>query len=166
VRLVPYFALQSMLDGGAPHGRHYYWKAHRFPNLSDEVIDAMVGTAENMTSPFSQISGWAVGGAVSRVDPEATAVGDREVGYEFSIAAAWPPSDPNGDRHIAWVRAGWDALRPHSTGVYANFISDEGAAGVEAAYGMRLRRLTALKDQYDPTNVFRQSANILPSPSL
>ena len=48
------------------------------------------------------------------------------------------------DRHRAWVREQWNALRPHSTGVYANFISDEGAAGVEAAYGDRLRRLTAV----------------------
>ena len=54
-------------------------------------------------------------------------------------------------------------LRPHSVGVYANFLSDEDAAGVEAAYGARLRRLTALKDRYDPTNFFRLNQNIKPS---
>ena len=48
-------------------------------------------------------------------------------------------------------------------GVYANFISDEGAAGVNAAYGDRLERLTALKDRHDPENVFRMNANIPPS---
>ena len=163
VRPVPYLALQSMLDGGAPHGRHYYWKAHRLPRLSDEVIEVIVGHGEAITSPYSQIAGWAIGGAVSRVDPDATAVGQREVGFEFSFAAAWPPSDPDGARHTAWVRAGWEALRPHGVGVYANFLSDEGAAGVEAAYGQRLKRLTALKDRYDPTNVFRLNANIPPS---
>ncbi|HEX2134917.1 MAG TPA: FAD-dependent oxidoreductase, partial [Microvirga sp.] len=89
VRPVPYLALQSMLDGGAPHGMHYYWKSHRLPNLSDEVIDALVARVESTTSPFSQIGGWAVGGAVSRADPEATAVGEREVGFEFNITAAW-----------------------------------------------------------------------------
>jgi FAD/FMN-containing dehydrogenase len=165
VRPVPYVALQSMLDGGAPHGRHYYWKAHRFPTLSDEVIDVIVSRIEAITSPFSQIHGWAMGGAVSRVEPEATAVGEREVGFDLSVSAAWSPSDPNGARHTAWVREGWEAMRSHSVGVYANFISDEGAAGVEAAYGARLRRLTALKDRYDPTNVFRMNANIPPSPA-
>jgi hypothetical protein len=53
-----------------------------------------------------------------------------------------------------------EALRPHSTGVYANFISDEGTAGLDAAYGERLARLSALKAAWDPDNVFRQNANI------
>jgi hypothetical protein len=163
IRPIPYLALQSMLDGGAPHGRHYYWKAHRFPTLSDDVVEVLLNRMDSIPTPFSQINGWAVGGAVSRVDPSATAVGEREVGLEISIAAAWPPSAPNGERNVAWVREGWEALRPRSTGVYANFISDEGAAGVEAAYGERVKRLTALKDRYDPTNVFRMNANIPPS---
>jgi hypothetical protein len=164
VRPIPYLGLQSLMDGGAPHGRHYYWKAHRLHALSDDVIEVFLNRIDSLPTPFSQISGWAVGGAVSRVDSSATAVGEREVGYEISITAAWPPSAPDGERNKAWVRAGWEALRPRSAGVYANFISDEGASGVEAAYGARLQRLTALKDRYDPTNLFRMNANIPPSP--
>jgi hypothetical protein len=61
------------------------------------------------------------------------------------------------------VRKGWEALQPYSSGVYANFISDEGHAGLQAAYGDRLARLVALKDRYDPTNLFRLNANIPPS---
>jgi len=154
VRPAPYLALQSMLDGGASHGRHYYWKAHRVPELRDEVIDAILERVESITSPFSQVGGWAVGGAASRTDPTTTAVGERGIGFEVNITAAWPPSDPNAERHVAWVRKGWDTLHPFSAGVYANFLSDEGAAGVEAAYGGRLQRLTTLKDRYDPENVF------------
>jgi FAD/FMN-containing dehydrogenase len=163
VRPVPYLSLQSMLDGGAPHGMHYYWKSHRLPNLSDEVIDVFLDRLASIPTPFSQINGWAVGGAVARADSDATAVGKRDVGFDISLAAAWTPPDPNGKSHKSWVREGWDALRPHSTGVYANFLSDEGAAGVEAAYGGRLKRLTTLKDRYDPTNFFRLNANIPPS---
>jgi hypothetical protein len=47
--------------------------------------------------------------------------------------------------------------------VYANFLSDEGPAGVETAYGARLTRLVALKDRFDPTNFFRLNGNIPPS---
>jgi FAD/FMN-containing dehydrogenase len=160
VRPVPYLAIQSMLDGGAPHGRHYYWRSHRLPGLTDPVVDVLMEYLEKVPTPFSQINGWAMGGAVSRVDPSATAVGERDVGLDVSLAVAWEPGDPDGDGHIAWSRAGWEALRPHSTGVYANFISDEGAEGVEAAYGDRLARLADLKSAWDPDNVFRHNANI------
>src|SRR6266542_1506861 len=83
LRVVPYLAIQSSLDGGAPHGMHYYWKSHRLPEFSDEAIDIFVSRVESITTPFSQIGGWVVGGAVSRVDPESTAVGTREVGFEL-----------------------------------------------------------------------------------
>jgi len=168
VRPVPYVAIQSMLDGGAPHGMHYYWKSHRLPALSDEVIDAFVGRVDAITSPFSQISGWAVGGAVSRSAPDATAVGKRErkVGFEINVTAAWPARDLDGDRHTAWVREGWEHLGPHASGVYANFLSDEGVSGVETAYGDRIGRLRSLKDRYDPTNFFRLNANIEPSRAI
>ena len=163
VRPVPYLFLQGIFDGGAPHGIHYYWKSHRLPRLTDEVIDAVVQRVESITSPLSQISGWAVGGAVSRVPRDATAVGEREVGFELNIIAAWPPVDPEPLRHKTWVRDGWEALKPHSVGVYTNFLSDEDAAFVRSAYGERLARLTALKDRYDPGNFFSMNANIAPS---
>jgi hypothetical protein len=163
VRPVPYVALQSMLDGGVPHGIHYYWKSHRIARLDDEVLDILVSRAECITSPLSQIGSLAVGGAVCRVGADATAVGERAVGFELNITAAWPPSDPDSSRHLSWVRDGWNALRPHASGVYANFLSDEGSAGVEAAYGARLGRLAALKDRFDPSNFFRMNANIPPT---
>jgi len=163
IAVVPYVFVQSMLDGGAPKGRHYYWKSHRLPELSDAVIDVFIERLGAMTSPFAQINGWAMGGAVSRVDPDATAVGEREVGFDISFAIGWLPSDPDPERHRDWARTAWDALQPHSSGVYANFISDEGEAGVEAAYGGRRARLGALKAAWDPENVFRMNANIAPS---
>ncbi|MGH3734229.1 MAG: BBE domain-containing protein [Micromonosporaceae bacterium] len=158
---MPYLAIQSMLDGGAAHGMHYYWKSHRLPKFTDDVIDIVLSGVDTITSPFSQIAGWAMGGAASRVAADATAVGEREIGFELNITAAWAPG--SAEPHVAWVRQRSEELRPYSVGVYANFLSDEDAAGVRAAYGDRLTRLTALKDRYDPGNVFRMNANIAPS---
>jgi hypothetical protein len=107
VRAVPYLAIQSMLDGGAPHGRHYYWRSHRLPGLSDGVVDIFTEYLESIPTPFSQINGWAMGGAVSRVDGDATAVGEREVGIDISFPVGWEPGDPDADGHIAWSRAAW-----------------------------------------------------------
>jgi FAD/FMN-containing dehydrogenase len=161
VTMVPYAALQAMGDQGAPHGNHYYWKSHRLPGLSEEIIDVLVDAAANITSPFSQIGGWLIGGAASRVDASEAAVGDREVGLELNVTAAWSPTGEK-DAHVAWVRRYYDKLSPFSRGVYANFVSDE-EGGVEAAYGDRLARLTALKDRVDPMNFFRFNANVAPS---
>ena len=163
VRPVPYSFIQSMLDGGAPHGRHYYWKAHKLPGLSSRSTDVFMEAAAAASWPFWQVNGWAVGGAASRVDASATAVGSRSPGFELSFTAAWAPSDPEGEAHRSWVRTGWSALASESAGVYANFISDEGAQGVDAAYGDRLERLQSLKSRMDPSNFFHHNANIEPA---
>jgi hypothetical protein len=163
VRPIPYLALQSMLDGGAPHGRHYYWKSHRLPTFPDELIEIITARVAAAKVPFWQLNGWAVGGAASRVDPADTAMSQRSEGFHFNIVAGWPPPDPGREGHIAWVREGWELMKPFGEGVYANFISDEGGAGVEAAFGQHQARLVALKDRYDPTNFFRLNANVPPS---
>lgn len=56
VRPIPYVALQGMLDGGAPHGRHYYWKSHRFPTFSDALIDVFTARVAAVRAPFWQLS--------------------------------------------------------------------------------------------------------------
>jgi FAD/FMN-containing dehydrogenase len=164
VRPMPYLTVQSMMDAGNPRGMHYYWRSQRLPDLNEDVIDVVVARTEAIGAPLSYIAGFAVGGAVTRVHPDATAVGPREGGFELNIVAGWRPEDAAPERHVAWVREGWEALRPHSAGVFSHFLSDEGEAGVEAAYGKRLGRLRALKDRYDPTNFFRLNANVAPSP--
>jgi FAD/FMN-containing dehydrogenase len=163
VRPAPYLFVQSSLDAGNPHGLHYYWRSQRVPDLTEAVVDRLAGLAGSITSPLSYVAGFAMGGAVTRVDGDTTAVGEREAGYELSIVAAWPPPDPSPERHVAWVRGGSEALSPYRTGVFSHFLSDEGPAGVEDAYGDRLKRLTALKDRWDPANVSRMNANIPPT---
>jgi hypothetical protein len=154
-----------MLDGGAPHGRHYYWKSHRLPSLPDATLDEFAALIASAKAPFWQLNGWAVGGAATRVPADATAMGQRGQGFHVNIVSAWPPVDGAGESYVSWVRDGWAALQPYSEGVYANFLSDEGSAGISTAYGDRLTRLTALKDRYDRNNFFRMNANIPPSRS-
>jgi hypothetical protein len=70
-----------------------------------------------------------------------------------NIVAAWEAGDPEPARHTDWVRGFWSALRPYGRGVYVNFLSDEPAASVRAAYGDdKHQRLVLLKRRYDPDN--------------
>ena len=165
VRPVPYRAVQSLIDGSAPHGTHAYWRSHRLPELSDAVIDTHRRARRDRPPRRSRCStagrSAAPRAASLRTRPPSASARWLRAAHHRGV---WPPGDPDGERHTAWVRDGWESLRPHSAGrQYVNFLSDEGAAGVQAAYGDRLARLVALKDRYDPTNVFRLNVNIPPS---
>jgi berberine-like enzyme len=48
-------------------------------------------------------------------------------------------------------------------GVFLNFVAPEGNDRVRASYGPVYDRLVAVKDKYDPTNLFRLNQNIPPS---
>jgi Berberine and berberine like len=104
------------------------------------------------------------GGASGRVPDAATASSHRDAPYRWHSIACW--SDPaDTDSTIAWVRESSAAMQPFMTGgVYLNFEQDEGAEHVRAGYGPeKYARLAALKDKYDPNNLFRINQNIAPS---
>jgi FAD/FMN-containing dehydrogenase len=102
---------------------------------------------------------------MARVASDATAYPNRDAAHDINLSAGWLPDDPEPERHIAWVRETFDALQPHSRGVYVNFTSDDPLERVRtAAYESgQWDRLVALKTRYDPENVFRLNANIPPA---
>jgi hypothetical protein len=160
----PYVVHQKAFDAAFLHGRHYYWRSHKIGPLDDAMIDTMLTQVEAITSPLSAIPLFTQGGAVARVPEEATAFANRDAVHDVNIVAAWLPDDPEADRHVSWVRETFDALAPHSRGVYVNFTSDDAADRVRAAYSpAQWERLVALKAKYDPENVFHLNANIPPS---
>ena len=160
----PYVAHQKMFDPAYPHGRHYYWKAHKLGPLTDEIIDVIVDQAARVTSPLSAVPIFCLGGAVARVPEESTAFPHRDASHDLNIVASWLPEDVgDADRHIDWVHGMFHALEPYSRGVYVNFTSDDANERVRVAYtDQQWTRLNALKAKYDPTNFFRMNANIPP----
>jgi hypothetical protein len=152
-------------DAGAPSGRHYYEQAFSLQELGDGVIDLIANTGAARTSPFSQVLIQHVHGAARRVSSTATAFALREVPYIMNIVAEWPASDAQqADKHAQWVREFQAALLPFTLkGVYTNFLGDEGEEQVRASYGVNYEHLVALKNRYDPTNVFRFNQNIKPT---
>ena len=55
----------------------------------------------------------------------------------------------------------------HVRGVVFNYLgADAGGEAVQAAYGAAYTRLVALKDRYDPHNIFRLNQNIRPTRSI
>lgn len=161
----PFRVLQSLLDASAQPGWNYYVKSEFLPALSDDLIDTIVDHASRIKSPQAVIAGFHLGGAVSRVDEDATAYSHRDAAYSLIINCAW--IDPEeSEKNIKWTRAFWEALQPFSSGgAYVNFQSrDEGEDRVKATYGTaKYKRLSELKQKYDPMNFFRMNQNIKPT---
>jgi FAD/FMN-containing dehydrogenase len=160
----PYVALQSMLNALEPKWLHRYWKAEFLPGLSSEFLDAFRSSALRVTSPLSQSIIFHVAGALNDHEDDDGAVGNRDAHYIGGFAATWPPGAP-ADPHVAWARAGWERIRPFSTGGnYVNFqLADDDTARTTAAYGTNYQRLQRAKATYDPDNLFRVNRNIPPA---
>jgi len=162
---MPYLALQTMFDPGAPAGLRNYWKSSYLDELSDGAIEVLVAAAGRATSPFSAIHIHQMGGAVARVPAEATAFANRGAAFVSNIIAQWEAPE-HDEENIAWAREHFARLEPHARGAYVNFLGEEGATRTRAAYGeATYRRLAALKRRYDPDNVFRLNQNIVPAGS-
>ncbi len=159
----PFLAHQAMFDPSFPHHRWYYYKSCDVPVLTDEVIDITVEHSQRIESPFTAFPIWQMGGAVSHLGEDDSAFSGRDAAFTYNIGACTEEAD-GFDEERQWVRDFWTALEPYQTGVYVNFLGDEGQDRVRESYGMeKYARLQELKRRYDPDNFFRINQNIPPS---
>jgi len=161
---MPYVAVQQLLDPPNPKGMQNYWTADFLAELPDEAVDTLVGRATQPVSPMTQLILIPGGGAASRVAEDAMAFGQRSAPWNLHLLSMWPaPADT--EANIAYTRDLAVAMKPWTTGrAYLNFIGDEGAGRVEAAFGPeKYARLSRLKREWDPTNLFRHNQNIAPA---
>ena len=162
VRELSYLALQTRDDSIEGHSYRRYWKGHYLPELTDSAITALL--ERDPTDPaLPGVSLQAYGGAIADIDDHATAFSHRRTRFEYVAAVKWTDPDEDSLRMGAARRAA-AKLDRFATGAYVNALSDEGASGVRRAYSDTQRaRLTAVKDAYDPDNIFHLNHNIAPS---
>ena len=162
---IPYVEAQKLLDEFYPEGGRYYWKSTNVDRLDDEAIECLIAHAETAPSQHSTIHIWYQGGAVGRIKTSETAFGDRSAPMLLSIEANW--EDPQDDEaNVAWVQGCvFDMRRFSDGGTYLNIAGflEEGDKLIRDAYGENYERLVALKNEYDPTNLFRLNQNIKPN---
>ena len=158
-----YLDVQAFFDADYPaHEMRYYWKSHFLSEVPDETIATMVELNERTPSPHSTLDLWQLGGASARPGPQDTAFGDRSAPFLLGIECNWE-HEADDAACIAWGREAFDRLQPYSTGAqYVNFpgLYEDNDAMVRGTFGPNLDRLTTIKKQYDPTNLFRLGHNI------
>jgi len=159
---IPFPQMQTLLDAAVPDGSQNYWKSAFLKDLNDDAIGTIVQHANQATSPMTAVLVEQYGGAASRISPDATAFSQRQAQYDLGILAQWADRG-DSDRHVAWARAFASAMTPHSAGGYLlNFLGEEGADTIRAAFGANYDRLVEVKTRYDPSNFFRVNQNVEP----
>jgi FAD/FMN-containing dehydrogenase len=159
----PFAAWQQAFDPLLTPGARNYWKSHDFIELSDAAIGLVTGAVRALPGPECEIFIGHVGGAAGRVAVGATAFPQRNAHFVMNVHARWREPAMDGTC-IGWARGLFEAAKPHSAGTaYVNFMPEDEAGRVEAAYGENYRRLAAAKRQYDPSNLFRMNQNIRPA---
>ncbi len=158
-----YVALQRSGDTDDFRARAAYLKAGFVPDVPADFVSAIVDGIEGHPERLTQVILVGGGGAIGRVANEETAFSHRDQLANLLCIVDWPyPTD--GSEHIAWIRQFWPKLEPFTRGFYTNDLG-EGVTteAINANYRGNFNRLVAVKNRYDPNNLFRLNANVEPS---
>ena len=160
---MPYPALNGAFDALLPPGLQHYWKAAFVTELTDEAIAAHVEHGPRVPCVESTMHLYPIDGACHRVPSDATPFAFRDASFACVIAGMWPDAADN-ERNIRWVRDYWNAIHPHSEeGGYVNFMSGDDQERIRANYRGNFDRLVAVKQKFDPENLFHMNQNIDPA---
>jgi len=159
---MPYTVVQGLLDPPNPYGRRNYWRAYNISGIDDRVVDLFVERAATIPSPFTALIMLGMGGAISRVGENDTALSGRDVPFNVHLNGMW--EGDADEENIAWVKETTEAFGQHIVpGMALNFVTEITNTDLEDSFGEKLRRLRELKRTYDPGNLFRLNQNIQPA---
>ncbi|GIK39108.1 MAG: oxidoreductase [Chloroflexota bacterium] len=160
---MPHPALQSMFDALLPPGLQSYWRADFVNELSDAAIDQHLKYGSEIPTLLSTMHLYPINGAAHRVGKNDTAFSYRDATWAKVIVGV-DPDPARADQIKAWAVDYWEALHPYSAGgAYVNFMMDEGQERIKATYRDNYERLVAVKNKYDPANLFHVNQNIKPA---
>jgi FAD/FMN-containing dehydrogenase len=160
-------------DALLPWGNRKFSYAGHLPGLSPRLAADLVEVAQRQPQGSEPGLSGAIalpgmGGAVNDTSAESTAYARTGAMWMWEALAHW--SDPaRDDQFVSWVTAVRDAMSPHMLqSGYINLSADQGTPWLVNVYGgeARYARLIALKQQWDPDNMFRFNKNIVPQSSL
>jgi FAD/FMN-containing dehydrogenase len=158
---IPEPVLQGLFDGIYPPGLQWYWRADFVNELNDKSIAEHIRFANTAPTWQSGMHLYPINGAASKVSKKDTAWNYRNATWSMVIIGV--DSDPANKEIISWTKEYWEAVHPYSAGgAYVNFMMDEGEERVKATYGDNYTKLVAIKNKYDPKNLFRVNQNIKP----
>ena len=162
IKAIDYVALQASWDETDPRATGNYIKSGFVTGISEELIDTMLRGFEPHPGRGFQVYFQQSGGAIGRVPTDATAFAHRYAKHDMFAAVSWPAGDSR-DEHVRYIKDYWATLAPFTRGFYVNDMFDEAQDIVNKNYQGNYDRLVRVKDKYDPGNLFRLNANVVPT---
>lgn len=161
VRPMPYKQLVERYD--VPDDCRWYTKSRYLAELPDEAIETIATHTSSLPTPDLEVTIEPMGGAIGRVDATETAFPHRDAPYSFSIWPGWRDPDRD-DEVIEWTRSLHEAMEPHAAdGVYLNYTDADDSDRIDESYRENYARLTQVKREWDPDNLFRTNQAIKPA---
>src|SRR2546423_5192887 len=125
--------------------------------VAQTILDRLEGSDASLCAAQLRV----LGGAMARVPADATAFGYRDRRILAQLVNFYDGTPQDYARRRAWVDEFADAVDQGVAGAYVNFVTIEGA---RVAYpDATWERLAAIKQRYDPTNLFRLNQNVPPA---
>ncbi|GAB3990092.1 FAD-binding oxidoreductase [Actinoallomurus acanthiterrae] len=164
--------LPGSLPGRTPAGQESrepeYAASHIFTRpMTGAAIDTILGSVRRRGGLAGGGQGGiafdALGGAVNRVAPDATAFVHRDGLFNAQFTTTWTTAAATGAIRAqqAWLRAFHTAMKPYASGqAYQNY-ADAGLSNWKQAYfGANYPKLLKVKNQYDPDRVFHSPQTV------
>jgi FAD binding domain-containing protein/berberine-like enzyme len=162
IKAQDYVAIQRSSDRSDPRNEGTYLKSGFISDFKGSMIDALINgfrpDPARATIVFFQHSG----GAIGRIASDATAFPHRHSKHNMFSVVAWN-LDGDAAPHVRFIKDYWATLEPFTDGYYTNEVGDEAQGIVDSNYQGNIGRLRTIKKKYDPGNLFRLNANVLPS---
>ena len=163
VTTMDYVAVQRSGDIDDPRALGTYLKSgfiRAMPaDLVSSIVERIEGHPGRATAIFFQMGG----GAIARVPTSATAFAQRDIFANMLCAVDWKHGD-DPSTHIQWIKQYWSGLERFTDGFYVNDVDrDLMSTAVADNFRQNHQRLVAVKNKYDPTNLFRLNANVRPT---
>ncbi|MFC7309370.1 FAD-binding oxidoreductase [Streptomyces monticola] len=143
-------------DTAGALGRETYAARSDFfaKSLSDAGVRALLARVEQVKGGAGTVALTALGGAVNRVDPTATAFVHRRQRMLAQYIASWK-AGTSGTAAQGWLNGTHGAMRRYASGAAYQNYTDAALKDWRAAYyGPAAARLGKLKKQYDPERLF------------
>ena len=158
IKMQDYTVMQTQEDAAFAHGVRSYAKNGMVKEYTQELVNTMLEAF--VPDPRMAMFTHTAGGAMNRVGDVDTAFVHRNAQTMLSVGGGW--MDPEMDAEaMALGREWFSKLAPFTGGYYDNIESDP--ESVASNYGPAHERLTKIKGQYDPGNLFRLNSNIKPA---